>query len=243
MTRLLFQSESRSTPTRSLSPLILISLVVSLLISLLFSQPAMAKTLRAAYQEAGPTPGYDKYVELETGVVYTGGLLIGPIFDRLINDLAGEPGQDVWIKGNGAILDLQGSQLCLSYCNNRLDIEDCIILNGNIRYRGINNSSHSVQPVGSVRYVTFYAPHDYGIRLQGAGDGVLLERNLLLDAVDTGFDYLYINGYAGEWLPTGTNISFSVQIGQYGLPDILHNWSYHYDTDTNLDPLAHFSFL
>ncbi len=219
-------------------PLIPLILFISL-----FTHPIAAKTLRAAYQEAGPAHGYDKYLELETGVVYTGGLLIGPVFDRLINELAGEPGQDVWIKGNGAILDLQGSQLCLSYCNNRLDIEDCVLLNGNIRYRGINSSSFVVLPVGSVRYVTFYAPHDYGIRLQGTGTDVLLERNLVLDAVDTGFDFIYITGYSGDWLPTGANISFSVQVGQYGTPEVLHNWSYHYDPEKNLDPLAHFTLL
>ena len=157
--------------------------------------------------------------------------------------LEGEPGVDVCILGNGAILDLQGSQLCVSYCNNRLDIEDCIILNGNIRYRGINNASITVQPVGSVRYVTFFAPHDYGIRLQGTGAGILLERNLVLDAVDTGFDYLYITGFSGDWLPTGTNISFSVQGGTYGTPTIRENWTYHYDPVVNQDLLAHFSLL
>jgi hypothetical protein len=235
MVRTRFISTRRSIALRSIS--------VSALILLLLTPSVSAKTLREAYQLAGPANGYDKYVELETGVVYTGGLLIGPIFDRLTNELTGEPGQDVCLVGNGAILDLQGSQLCISYCNNRLDVEDCIVLGGNIRFRGINNSTFTTQPVGSVRYVTFYAPHDYGIRLQGTGTGVLLERNIILDAVDTGYDYLYITGYSGEWLPTGTNISFSIQAGQYGVPDIRHNWTYHYDEDTNLDLLAHFSLL
>ena len=34
-------------------------------------------TLKEAYDSAPSQAGYDKYLELETGVTYTGGLLIG----------------------------------------------------------------------------------------------------------------------------------------------------------------------
>jgi hypothetical protein len=199
-------------------------------------------SLKEAFDLAGPGNGYDKYIELETGVVYTGGLLVGPDFSPITWTLEGEEGLDVCIVGNGAILDLQGEQICLSYCNNTLDVEDCIILNGNIRYRGMLISGYEMRPAGAVRYVTFYGPHDYGVRLQGAGVGILLERNLAVNAVDTGPDYIYTNGISSFNLPTGTNISFSIQ-GQYGWPTIRENWSFHTDPETNGRLLAHFSLL
>ncbi len=218
-------------------------LFLALLISTAWVPGAQGETLREAFELAGPAHGYDKYLELETGRTYTGGLLIGPIFSPLSWTLEGEEGADVCIVGNGAILDLQGQQLCLSYCSNRLDVEDCVIINGNVRYRGMNTDLYHVIPVGSVRQVTFYRPHDYGIRLQGAGDGVTIERNICVGAVDTGWDYLYTNGISSDWLPTGANISFSVQVGYYGTPVIEENWTFHPDPARNADPLAHFSLL
>lgn len=71
---------------------------------------------------------------METGVVYTGGLLVGPVLSPITWDLEGEEGLDVCIVGNGAILDLQGEQICLSYCSNGLDVEDCTVLNANISF-------------------------------------------------------------------------------------------------------------
>jgi len=207
------------------------------------SLPAGALTLKEAVDASGPGGGYDTYVVLETGVTYTGGLLIGPILSSVTYLLEGTEGQDVRIVGNGAILDLQGQQLCISYCSNRLDIDDCVVLNGNIRYRGMNNSSYQVMPTGSVRHVTFYGPHDYGVRIQGAGEGITVERNLSVNARDTGYDYIYTNGISTSWLPTGTNFSFSAQMGFYGVPVVQHNWSYHTDPEINAAPLSHFSLL
>ncbi|MBT4334006.1 MAG: hypothetical protein HOD64_12110, partial [Candidatus Cloacimonetes bacterium] len=49
-------------------------------------------TLKEVYKTA-PTQGeYDKYLALETGVTYTGGLLIGPIYDPIIDELSGPQG-------------------------------------------------------------------------------------------------------------------------------------------------------
>ncbi len=202
-----------------------------------------ATTLREAYEAAGPGSGYDREVVLDTGAVYTGGLLVGPILSPVSWDLEGERGEDVRIVGNGAILDLRGEQISISYCENRLDIEDCIVLNGNIRFRGINTADHVAMPEGSVRYCTFYRPHDYGVRLQGAGDGITIERNIVVDAADTGWDYIYTTGISHEWLPTGTNLSMSGQFGFYGTPIVRENWSWHRDPVKNATPLAHFSFL
>jgi len=207
------------------------------------AMPVAALTLREAYEAAGPGSGYDKYVVLEPGTVYTGGLLIGPVLSPLTWELEGEAGVDVRIVGNGAILDLEGEQICISYCNQRLDIDDCIVLHGTIRFRGMQNTSFQVQPTGSVRHVTFYEPDGYGIRLQGTGGGVLLERNLLVDTRDTGRDCIHINGIPHEWLPTGANVCLSVQTGTYGTPTVRENWSFHGDPGANADPLRHFLLL
>lgn len=211
---------------------------------LLWAQAASGITLKEAFEASPAANGYDRYVELETGVTYTGGLLIGRIYSPVTNSfIMEEEGQDVKIIGNGAIMDLQGEQICLSYCSNRLDIEDCIIINGNVRFRGDNDPELPLHPVGSVRFVTFHQPHDYGVRLQGCGAGILIERNIFVDVVDTGLDYVPSTGMAGPLLPTGTAVAASVQIGNYGYPDIRENWTYFSNPANNVVALHHYSFL
>ena len=207
---------------------------------IIFGFNAYSITLKEIY-EAAPNMGeYDKYLILETGVTYTGGFLIGKIYDPNIADLSGPDGLNVCIEGNGAILDLQGEQICISYCSNKLDIDNCIIINGNIRYRGINNSLGEEIPTGYVQYCTFYQPQDYAIRLQGAGGNITLERNIFIDAVNTGDDFTYLNGSPMEWMPTGSNVAISIFYGTYGIPNLLNNWSYFYDEEINLDGTKHF---
>ncbi len=199
---------------------------------------ASAETLKAAYERAGPAAGYDKYLVLETGVTYTGGLWIGGVFDRISATF--EPGGgDVRIVGNGAILDLQGGEICMAYCNKRLDLDDCVILNGDVKFRGYEDSVTRLIPQGSVRFVTFYRPHDYGVRMFHSGEGVLVERNLVVDAIDTGGDFMYLSGLASAWLPTGASFSLSLQGGQ----QVVENWSYHSDPAANVDPMRHFTVL
>ena len=208
-----------------------------------------ATTLRHLYETASggtdPENGeyYDKLIELNTGEIYEGGLLIGRIFSPLNNSLYGNPGQDVRIIGNGAVLDLQGSQLSISYTNNKLVIDDCIVLNGNIRFRGATLEENDYIPTGKVSYCTFYKPHDYGIRLQGAGTGVELTRNIVVDALDTGDDYIFSTGYSTDFLPTGGNYSLSVQVGMFGTPVVQNNWSYQSNSHDNQEPLNHFNLL
>ncbi len=199
-----------------------------------------AGTLQAAFELAEPAHGYDRYLELETGRVYTGGLFIGPSLFPYSGQLVAGEGLDVRIVGNGAILDLEGQQLCISYCNNVLDLDDCVVVNGDVRFRGLSFGPKHWIPTGSVRHVTFYAPHDYGIRLQHVGPDVLLERNIVVDAVDTGNDFIYTNGISMDYLPTGINIAPGWRLG---MPDIRENWSYHTDPVTNDKLLAHFGFL
>lgn len=219
-------------------------IICAVLLSLSVLLPGI--TLQQAFEESGPATVdsvfYDRHLQLETGAVYTGGLLIGPVLDGIDHQISGSEGLNVRIDGNGAILDLQGSRLCISYCNNRLDIQDCIILNGDVRFRGYIDPEISVVPQGSVRYCTFYKPHDYGIRLYGTGGGIELERNIVVDPVDTGWDFLYINGIPSDWLPTGTAISLSVQ-GQYGTPSVHDNWTWLSDPQQNDNLLLHYSLL
>ncbi|MCF7794684.1 MAG: right-handed parallel beta-helix repeat-containing protein [Candidatus Cloacimonetes bacterium] len=199
-----------------------------------------ALSLKEVYESAPANAGFDRYLELETGQIYTGGLLIGNIFNPITTELEGDEGADVKIVGNGAILDLQGEQICISYCDNILEIDNCIIINGNIRYRGINLSYNLIEPTGYVEYCTFYNTHDYGIRIFGAGDGIRIERNIFVDAIETGDDFTYLNGNPMEWLPTGANVAISIFYTTYGVPDLIDNWSFHNDTGINSDPLKHF---
>jgi hypothetical protein len=194
------------------------------------------------YDAARPGAGYDRYVVLKTGVTYTGGLLIGRTFNRITAEFKGE-GEDVRIVGNGAVLDLRREEICLAYCNNRLDISDCVILNGNVRYRGYSDGVTEYKPAGSVRHVTFYRPHDYGVRLFFCGQGIHLERNIVVDTVSTGPDFMYLSGISSDWLPTGGGFALSVLPSWPGGPEVNDNWTYYTDPETNADPLRHFSLL
>jgi hypothetical protein len=213
-------------------------LAITVSIPLFFCGSAGGASLKQAYDQAPPAFGYQKYIVLETGVVYSGGLWLGGTFDRISAQFLGE-GEDVRIVGNGAILDLQGQEICMAYCNNRLDIDDCVILNGNIRFRGFDGGGYSLLPQGSVRHITFYKPHDYGVRLFGCGSGILVRRNIIVDAVDTGPDFMFLTGYASDWLPTGASCALSLTAGF----DVAENWSYHVDAAVNANPLRHFTML
>jgi len=201
-------------------------------------------TLKQEFDAAIPANGFDKYIELETGVIYTGGLSIGKVFNPLTREFEGEDclNIDVKIIGNGAILDLEGKEIKISFCNNRLEIENCVILNGNIRYYGYETTEEIVHPIGYVKYVTFYKPHDFGIRLQGSGGDILLERNIVIDAIDTGDDFMEINGNPSDWTPTEINFGFS-QFDWWGIPQIKDNWSFFSKPSTNNDLTKHFTRL
>ncbi len=203
---------------------------------LLISTTIYCISLKEVYDIAPAFGEYDKYLVLETGVIYTGGLLIGKVYERMNLALSQEEGKDVRIVGNGAILDLQGEQICISFCNNRLDIENCVIINGGIRFRGMFVYPEEYRPTGSVEYCTFFQPHDYAIRLVGEGDFINIERNIFIDAVDTGCDFNYITGKSMEYLPTGINVAIG-----YGYTFLLDNWSFHSNQIINADMINHFA--
>jgi len=211
-----------------------------LLILCLFSAFLSGISLKEVYDAAAAQDGYDKYLDLETGVTYEGGLFIGNVFNRFTNQYEGDLGENVMIKGNGAILDLQGQQITISFTDKRLDIEECIIINGNIRFRGVNSEDYVLTPAGSVKQVTFYKPHDYAVRAQAAGEGIVLENNITVDVQATGDDYVAISGFPLEWLPTG--ISFALDLVEQ-IPEMDNNFSYFSNEVTNADSVWHFTML
>ncbi len=79
--------------------------------------------------------------------------------------------------------------------------------------------------------------------MQGSGDGILIERNIVVDAIDTDVDFNPYSGVSSNLLPTGTSFSGSVQTLDYGYPLIIDNWSYHSKPEENSEPLTHFSLL
>jgi hypothetical protein len=193
-------------------------------------------SLKEVYDQAPAQGEYDKYLELETGQVYTGGLLIGRVYERMNLTVSQDVGKDVRIVGNGAILDLQGEQICISFCNNRLDIDNCIFINGGVRFRGIFVYPHEYRPAGSVEYCTFYEPHDYAIRIIATGNNINIERNIFVDAVKTGNDFNYVTGLSMGYLPTGVNYSQG-----YYYVSLIDNWSYYSDSIYNQEPINHFA--
>lgn len=223
---------------------LVLRVVLAGVLGLAAAAPAAAISLRAAFEAAPAWDGYDRYLVLEPGRVYTGGLVIGPTWDEdrtLFQDM--ELGLDVMIEGHGAVLDMQGGSLCISFCGNRLDMVDCVVVDGGVRFRGDIDPGRDRTPEGSVRHCTFYRPRDYAVRLQGVGDGVLLERNIVVDAADSGPDGLIWTGILAENLPTGLAFGLSVQTGFYGTPVVRDNWTWFSDPAVNADPLHHFGFL
>jgi len=207
---------------------------IFLILMLVICLPLFSITLKQAYQEASGDADYEKVIQLETGVTYTGSLYLGRTFTPFINEFIGQDIGDIKIAGNGAILDLEGGELTFAYTTSSLDVENLIVINGNIRYRGVNNEEIVALPSGSIRYCTFYKPVDFAIRLYGCGENILIERNIAIDASSTGDDFMYLTGRAMDYLPTGINFAFSGQIELFGIPEIIDNWSYHSQTNNEL---------
>ena len=196
---------------------------------LLFSSLLFATTLQEMYDNASSQSGYDKYIILEEGETYTGGILI-------IGDEYGVAA-DVKIEGNGAVLDLEEGVIKIATCDNKLDISNCVIINGHVRYYGSldDNYEYFHQPYGSVTCVTFYRPLMYAVRLQGVGgtEGtqalggpVLIKRNIFFGAQDLGPDINPVTGDPIATLPTGISCAFTINPYQFGNAEIIENWSF-----------------
>ena len=101
------------------------------IIVIFFITIVQAITLQSVYDAAGPGNGYDKYVVLEQDMIYTGevGVYEG----------------DVFIEGNGAIVDLNGGLGIWVYAEEaypaNLDIEFVTIINGGYNALTFNGSA------------------------------------------------------------------------------------------------------
>ena len=89
---------------------------LSLLLNLLLLPFALnATTLQDIYNTAQPALGYDRLIILERHSIYTGGLSITD--------------ESIGIKGNGAIIDLQGGNIMVTGTS-VIEIDRSIIING-----------------------------------------------------------------------------------------------------------------
>ena len=106
------------------------------------------------YDNASNESGYDKYINLNSGEVYTGGI---GIYDGT-----------VFINGNGAIIDLQNQNGLWVYSDNysdaTLDIQYCSIING--AYESV---IYSGDATGSIRNCNFIN-NDIGIKIYDTSD-------------------------------------------------------------------------
>ena len=211
-----------------------------ILLALLISLSSYATTLKEMYDNATAVGIYDKEIVLNCGEIYTGSLLIGGLFNRTTATFTDTLGANVHIIGNGAVLDLEGGFISIQYTDKRLDIADCVIINGGVKFLG-SSLSPNFQPQGSVTFVTFYKPEDYGVRIHSAGAGITIENNIFVDAYSTGDDFVSYTSASLEWLSTGYSVAFSIFTGTYGSPQISNNWSYFNDYRLNEDPLRHYA--
>ncbi len=106
-------------------------------------------TLQEMYNNATSEFGYDKYIELDRDEIYTGGI---GIYEG-----------STYIKGNGAIIDLQNQNGIWIYSdensNSSLDVEYLSIING--AYHGISYSGNATGNIVNCNFIN----NDYGIKV------------------------------------------------------------------------------
>jgi parallel beta-helix repeat protein len=174
----------------------------------LFAVSIYAATLQEAWKNSGSNEGYDKYVVLESGMVYEGGL-----------DLESLGSASTKIVGNGAVINLQGEKIKGDkYSSDELSIYNAAIINGSIVYEG----SGSDAPYGTLENLTIYNSKGYGIRIQSAGENIVVKNSIIAES--------RLNGGGGN-LPDGINIAFSI-FQTHGVPEIMNNYSYHTGSPT-----------
>jgi hypothetical protein len=123
------------------------------------SAPRSIVSLQTVYDGAGPADGYDKFLILDPANTYTGGLWI-------------HFGVKCCIRGDGAEINLQHSGVRVQDAGSLLDIDHCIVRNGQMGLQYLNNAS------GTVRNNTV-VENDYGIVSQGASTQMRIENNIV----------------------------------------------------------------
>jgi len=128
---------------------------------------ARTATLQSVYDAAGPQGEYTKYLQLDGGATYTGGLTI-------------PEGDIVCIKGNGTTIDLQTSTIQILGKGLKLDVDHCIIKNGGLASAGYTQGALSfVGSSGNVINNTFYG-NTLGIRIYSTGPGAVTVMNNII---------------------------------------------------------------
>ena len=111
-------------------------------ISVFFISFANGITLQSVFDASGPGNGYDKYVVLEQDMIYTGevGIYEG----------------DIFIEGNGAIVDLNEGLGIWVYAEEeypaKLDIEFVTIINGG--YNGLTFNGTSTGNISNCNFIS-----------------------------------------------------------------------------------------
>ena len=121
-----------------------------------------AESLLDVYNASGPANGYNKYVILESGNTYTGGI---GIFEG-----------SVYIEGNGATVDLeQGTGIWIysdGITDASLDADKISIVNGN--YYGLSYAGYSTGMISNCNFV-------------GNNDGIELMENCSVEVKNCNF--------------------------------------------------------
>jgi hypothetical protein len=158
---------NKCSASRIISPIVFPVFLAIIFTSALLLLPvtaAHAVTLQSVYDAAGPREGYTKYLELDAGANYTGGLTI-------------PAGDIVCIKGNGATIDLQTSTIQIQVKGTKLDMDHCVVKNGGLASAGYTQGAlNFVGSSGNVVNNTFYG-NTIGIRVYATGPGAVTVMN------------------------------------------------------------------
>ena len=137
------------------------TVTVILGLMMLGASASWAVSLQSVYDDAGGGEGYDKLLILDPAEVYTGGVWM-------------YLGVKCCIHGNGAVIDLQYSGIRAQDNGTVLDIDHCVLTNGQYGLLYVNNAT------GTVRNNTILR-NDYGIDSQGGKTSLLIENNIIAD--------------------------------------------------------------
>ena len=140
------------------------------LIFILLSSLAMCTSMQDVYNNATSQNGYDKYLILDSNTIYTGGL---GIFEG-----------DVFIKGNGATINLDDSGGLWAFADEEypasLSVEYCSIINSS--FDGGFGMSYAGSATGTIRNCNF-VNNDMGIKLFDNADVEIINCNFVNNIV------------------------------------------------------------
>jgi len=139
-------------------------------IFILLSSIVLSTTIQDVYNDAMPLNGYDKYLILDSSIIYTGGL---GVFEG-----------DIYIEGNGATINLYESGGLWAFADEEfpasLSIEYCSIINSS--FDGGFGMSYSGTATGIIKNCNFVNNH-MGIKLFDNADVEIINCNFVNNLV------------------------------------------------------------